>query len=121
MAGWPLPLCCSQNGRLTRLLPHAHCSFLISSTALTITTRCNSTAPTPLPAGGLTLQQILQQYSSSGYKSRGASSRRNSMEVPAGGRRSMDAGSVGGSMARESILSQSAMSDLEDISWLGDN
>lgn len=77
--------------------------------------------PACAPTGGLTLQQILQQYSSSGYKSRGASSRRNSIDVPAGGRRSMDAGSVGGSIARESILSQSAVSDLDDVTWLGDN
>ena len=33
----------------------------------------------------------------------------------------MDAGSVGGSIARESILSQSAVSDLDDVTWLGDN
>ena len=42
--------------------------------------------------GGLTLQQILQQYSSSGFKTRGASSRRGSIDAPGAGRSSWDAG-----------------------------
>lgn len=76
----------------------------------------------PPAAGGMTLQQILQQYSSSGYKSRGASSRRGSMEIPAG-RRSMDAGSMGGSLQRESVLSRDSIlsQSASDAAWLGDN
>lgn len=58
----------------------------------------------------------------SGYKTRGASSRRGSIDVPGGaGRRgSLDCGRPdGASVNRDSVLSQS-VSDVDE-SWLGNN
>lgn len=62
-------------------------------------------------SGGLTLQQILQQYSSSGYSQLrpGAASRRSSLEAPRG---------EGGAIHRGSTFSQ--VSDVDDA-WLGNN
>ncbi|KAL4443603.1 hypothetical protein ABPG75_011340 [Micractinium tetrahymenae] len=61
--------------------------------------------------GGLTLQQILQQYSSSGYSQLrpGTASRRTSMEVPRGEE---------GAINRDSTISQ--ISDVDET-WLGSN
>lgn len=61
--------------------------------------------------GGLTLQQILQQYSSSGYSQlrSGTASRRSSIEAPR---------SEGGPVHRDSIFSQASE---VDEGWLGSN
>lgn len=96
--------------------PCTACSALICSPIISLAPRAAPLSPatslgSPTSGSGLTLQQILQQYSSSGYSQLrpGAASRRSSIEAPRGG---------GGPVHRDSTFSQ--VSDVDEA-WLGSN